>query len=182
MSWGLFKSILQPAMEGHVYGNDMDAFASSFTNAYDMAIKMGSNPINNVPLMHGNTDMMKTILSQLLMTTQLSNTTTLLDVIGPAVIAYWAGAQLALIPPVIPATGALMNITTTSAPVLNPGTWTAFPCPPSNTSKVFLDAFVLSAKLHLMTISGFYAVIAQYPPPAPAAPGIVPWNSYIVSD
>jgi hypothetical protein len=34
----------------------------------------------------------------------------------------------------------------------------------------------------LMTVSGIYSVLAQYPPPAPPAPGVVQWSGYKVPD
>jgi hypothetical protein len=49
--------------------------------------------------------------------------------------------------------------------------------PPTN---IMLDPFVNLAKVHLMGTSGTMMVMAQYPPPAPPAPGILAWSGYNV--
>jgi hypothetical protein len=104
-------------------------------------------------------------------------------VVGPAVIIYWVGGKMSpLPPPKIPAPGSIKNIATTMGVVLKPGSWTATKVPPNNNPEQFLDAFIRSAKLHLMTVSGIYSVLAQYPPPAPPAPGVVQWSGYKVPD
>jgi hypothetical protein len=169
-------------MQSNVYGNNIAGFAKTFAMAYDIAIKSGKETINPIPLFKGNTSLMESQLVSLLTQTKMSNSITLLDIIGPAVIAYWVGGQMAPIPPVIPAPGAIANIALTQGIVLNPGTWSPIPVPPNNDSSVFLNAFITAAKIHLSTISGLYIVMAQYPPPAPPAPGILPWSGYVVPD
>ena len=47
-------------------------------------------------------------------------------------------------------------------------------------SMIFLNPFVNLAKVHLMGTSGTMMVMAQYPPPAPPAPGILTWSGYNV--
>ena len=181
MSWSVFKSTLLPAMQSYAYGSDMSAFSKAFTTSYDLAIKSGGDIVNGIPLISGNKQLMEATLTSLLLQTQLSKTTTLLDVIGPAVIAYWAGAKLSLFPsPSIPAIGAIKNISTTTAIVLSPGNWTPLPAIPNNDINMFLDTFIQSATLHLMTVSGIFLVIAQYPPPAPPAPAIINWSGYTI--
>ena len=85
-------------------------------------------------------------------------------------------------PPMIPAPGSIKNIVTTTGIVLKPGNWTSTKVPPNNNPEQFLNSFINSAKIHLTTVSGIYSVIAQYPPPAPPAPGIVNWTGYKVPD
>jgi len=183
MSWSTFKGTMLPAMQSLAYGRNSAGFAKSFTLAYDTAIKLGGKTlVTNIPIMRGNTTIMETTLNSLISTVSLSKSTTLLDVIGPAVISYWTGAILMIIPPLLPAPGSIANISVTSAIVLNPGTWTSFPVPANNNSMVFLNAFISSAKLHLTTISGMHFMISQYPPPAPPAPSILPWSGYNVMD
>lgn len=180
MSWSAFKSTLLPAMQSHAFGNNMAGFAKTFTLAYDTAIKAGKETVSPIPLMKGNTSAMEAQLILFLSQTQKSNSTTLLDVIGPAIISYWTGGLLMPIPPIIPPPGAIKSIALTQGLVLNPGSWTPIPVPPSNNSSIFLDAFITAAKIHLSTVSGLYIVLAQYPPPAPPAPGVIPWVGYIV--
>jgi hypothetical protein len=47
-------------------------------------------------------------------------------------------------------------------------------------SMIFLNPFVNLAKVHLIGTSGTMMVMAQYPPPAPPAPGILTWSGYNV--
>jgi hypothetical protein len=182
MSWTTFKSTLLPAMQSNLFGNNINGFAKAFTTAYDIAIKSGKETINPIPLLKGNPAAMEAQLISFLTQTQMSKSLTLLDVIGPAIISYWAGGTMAPIPPLIPAPGAIANIVLTQGTVLNPGTWSPIPVPPNNDSSVFLNAFITAAKIHLSTVSGLYVVLAQYPPPAPPAPGVLPWSGYVVPD
>jgi hypothetical protein len=183
MSWGTFKSTLLPAMQSNVYGNDISGFAKTFTIAYDLAVKSGGDTINKIPIIKGNTELMENMLVMLLNQTQLSKTTTFLEVIGPAILAYWGGAQLALFPtPLIPAIGSIKNIITVNGSVLSPGNWQSIPTIPNNNSSIFLDTFITSAKIHLTTINGIFSVIAQYPFPAPPSPGIINWSGYYIPD
>ena len=180
MSWSAFKATLLPAMQSHAFGNNMAGFAKAFTLAYDTAIKSGKETISPIPLMKGNTSGMEAMILALLTQTQKSNSVTLFDVIGPAIITYWTGGLMMPIPPIIPPAGAIKSIALTQGIVLNPGTWTPIPVPANNNSSIFLDAFIAAARIHLTTVSGLYIVLAQYPPPAPPAPGVIPWSGYIV--
>ena len=182
MSWKTFKSTLLPQMQNNSYQSISD-FAKAFTFAYDIAIKSGKDPINGVPLLKGNPVLMQESIIQFLEQTQKAKVLTFLEVVGPAVIIYWVGGKMSpLPPPKIPAPGSIKNIATTMGVVLKPGTWTPMKVPPNNNPEQFLDAFIRSAKLHLMSVSGIYSVVAQYPPPAPPAPGIVQWSGYKVPD
>jgi len=182
MSWGVFKKTLLPQMQNNSYRNISD-FAKAFTMAYDMAVKTGKDPINGVPLIKGNPILMQESIIRFLEQTQKAKVLTFLEVVGPAVIIYWVGGKMAPFPPpMIPAPGSIKNIATTMGIVLNPGKWTATKVPPNNNPEQFLNSFINSAKLHLTTVSGNYTVIAQYPPPAPPAPGIVKWKGYKVPD
>lgn len=182
MSWGAFKSALLPQMQNNSYTTISD-FAKAFTLAYDIAIKSGKDPINGVPCIKGNPALMQESIIRFLEQTQKAKVLTFLEVVGPAVIIYWMGAKMSPFPPpMIPAPGSIKNIATTTGIVLNPGQWTAIKVPPNNNPEQFLNSFINSAKIHLTTVSGNYMVMAQYPPPAPPAPGIVSWKGYQVPD
>lgn len=178
MSWSTFKSTILPLMQSNAFGNNIAGFAKTFTLAYDIAVKSGKETISPIPLMKGNTSAMEAQIIALMTQTQRSNSVTLLDIIGPAIITYWTGGIMMPIPPIVPPPGAIKSIALTQGIVLNPGTWTPIPVPPNNNPSTFLDAFITSAKIHLTTISGMYVVLAQYPPPAPPAPGVIPWVGY----
>lgn len=185
-AWSSFRQTLKLQMESLAYGNDPSGFARAFTQVYDTAIKQGGDTLNQIPLLVGNTAAMETVLTSCLIEVQYSKSKNLLDIIGRAVIAYWTGQSLLQgIPPIIPAIGAVANIVNTQSIVLNagtPGEWKPIPVLPSNSSDQFINSFITSAKLHLTTVSGFFIVTAQYPPPAPPAPGIVNWSGYTVLD
>lgn len=185
-AWANFKQTLKLQMESLTYGDDLSGFSKAFTNAYDVAIKQGGDTLNQIPMIVGNTALMESVLLTSLIEIQLSKNKTLLDVVGRSVVAYWSAQSLLQgIPPLIPAIGAVANITNNQSIVLNPGSpdqWTVIPTLPSSTADNFLNSFVTSAKIHLTTVSGFFIVTAQYPPPAPPAPGIVNWSGYTVLD
>ena len=181
MSWSTFKSTLLPVMQNNTYGADLEKFGAAFTLAYDAAIKSGGDTINHVPLINGNKLLMQQTLVNLLKQTQKAKVLTFLEVVGPAVMAYWVGAKLSNVPPpLIPAPGAIKNISTTNAIVLNPGMWTINKVAPNNNPEQFLNAFIMSAKSHLMSVSGIFVVTAQYPPFGSPAPGVLPWSGYTV--
>ena len=58
------------------------------------------------------------------------------------------------------------------------------PTPPTvvftNQSNIFVDPFIMVAKIHLMNVGGTFSVVAQYPPPAPPAPAIINWTGYTI--
>jgi hypothetical protein len=179
MAWSVFKSIMLPAMQSYSFGNSSELFAKQLTSAYDISIKTGRTTITNIPLATGNTAGMESTLVSLLTTTKLSNSVSLLQVIGPAVITYWAGAQLALIPPLIPCPGAIVNISVVAAPVLSPGVWTPMIVPANNSPSIFLNAFCAAATIHLTTVAGLHNCICNYPGvPVIVAPGVLPWTGY----
>ena len=180
MSWSAFKSTLLPAMQSHTFGNNMAGFAKTFALAYDTAIKSGHESISPIPLMKGNLSAMEAQISAFLTSTQKSNSLTLLDVLGPAVISYWTGGLMMPLPPLPPAPGSIKNISLTQGVVLNPGVWTPIPVPPNNNPSTFLDAFIAAAKIHLTTVSGLYVTVSAYPPFGSPAPGALPWVGYMV--
>ncbi|MEY4333702.1 MAG: hypothetical protein RLZZ196_2445 [Bacteroidota bacterium] len=181
MPFDTFKSIMYPALNANLYGTNMAGFASGFASAYDLSIKAGGDMINNIPMLTGNRVAMESFLNLALSTTQYSSSTTLLDVIGQSVIVYWAGMSLLQgIPPIIPAVGAIVNITNTYSICTNPGVWTPLPVPANTDPNLFINAFVSSALLHLTTVSGFIMTLSTYPPPGMIAPGIVFWQGYKV--
>ena len=180
MAWSTFKSIMLPAMQGYTFGNSSDNFAKQLATAYDISMKTGHTIVTNIPLMTGNKAGMESMLINLLNTTKMSRTTSLLQVIGPAVIMYWTGAQLTLIPPLIPCPGSIVNVTAVAAPVLSPGVWTPIVVPPNNNPQTFINAFCIAATTHLTTVSGLHNCISNYPGvPVTPGPGVLPWTGYM---
>jgi hypothetical protein len=161
--------------------NDNYWFAQSLTEEYDKAIRGGKTLIGGVPIKTGNTTAMLATLLIILNKTQLSKNGDLLRDIGPAIQAYWLGAQTTNYPPPsVPCIGSIRNITTTLGINFSPGIWTPISIPPVNSVSPFLLNFILSASLHLLTVGGIFTCLSQYPPPAPPAPGVLPWVGYFV--
>lgn len=156
-------------------------FAQSLTEEYDKVVKGGKTIIGGRSVQFGNTVGMQAALLAILQNTQLSKTGDLLRDIGPAIQIYWTGAVISpILPPTIPCIGALANTKTLLAVNFSPGVWTPISIPPMNSISPFLFNFILSASVHLLTVGGIYTCLCQYPPPAPPAPGILPWAGYFI--
>lgn len=177
-------STLDVSNEEAINFKDNYLFAQSLTEEYDKAIRGGKTIFGGVPITFGNTAAMRSTLIGILDTTKYSKNGDLLRDIGPAVQAYWIGA---LTPgptdprvPNIPMTGAVKNLTNIFGANLSPGVWTPITVPPMGSVSPFLLNFIISASVHLLTVGGIYTCVAQYPPPAPPAPGVLPWGGYFV--
>lgn len=180
MPWNSFESTMEQLMSNHIYGKDMDGWAKQFTNNYHLAILSGGDLLNGIKVLKPNKAGMENMLKLKLKSVQPSTSTTLLDVIGSAVVMYWTGATMQLVPPPkIPAPGALKNVATIQGLVTNPGSWGPIPVKPNTNSKIFISAFKSAAMAHLMTVSGQFIVTAIYPPNV-TAPGVVMWSGYKV--
>lgn len=156
-------------------------FAQSLTEEYDKVVKGGKTIIGGRAVSIGNTAAMQASLVGILSTTQVSKTGDLLRDIGPAVQAYWIGAQLEKFPtPNIPCIGSVKNISTILGVNLSPGIWTPISIPPMGSVSPWLLNFILSASVHLLTVGGLFTCTCQYPPPAPPAPGVLPWAGYFI--
>lgn len=161
--------------------NDNFWFAQSLTEEYDKVVKGGKTLIGGRSISIGNKAGMQAALVGILGSTQQSKTGDLLRDIGPAIQAYWLGAQLEKFPPPnVPCVGSLKNINTILGVNLSPGVWTAITVPPMGSISPFLLNFIISASVHLLTVGGLFTCLAQYPPPAPPAPGILPWAGYFI--
>lgn len=162
-------------------------FANKLTTEYDLCIRRGFQTTNNIPIQTPNKAGMLTLVTlacQKAFAVQ-QGPHTFIDDIGKGVLLYWTGATLITgIPPIIPADGAVSNITSTSASVTNPGTWSPNgPESPTNNVNDFLDALVSGMKNHITTVSGLYITVSIYPgfPLVPPAPGIRTWTGWTVS-
>ena len=158
-------------------------FAKALIDEYDNVIKNGGKTIlGGVKVKSGNKVVATTILTAILTATNASTTGDLLRDIGPAIQAYWTGAQLetGINVPTVPCLGAVKNITTNVAINLSPGLWVPISVLPNSSYSPFLLSFVTSAMVHMLTVGGFFQCTCQYAPPAPPAPGFLPWAGYFV--
>ena len=168
-------------MSNWTYGKSMDNWAKKLTTEYDLAVKSGKTNVTGIPLQRGQTSAMESLLISQLSMQQMSKSKTLLEICGPAIIAYWTGATIMPIPPAPPCPATLSNISVIVAPVLNPGSWSSVPDAPCNDVGVWLDRFIICAKKHMLTVSGLHNEISLYPgsPPFPA-PCVQSWSGYTV--
>lgn len=156
-------------------------YADRLVSEYDKTIMGGKTLIGGVPIKIGNTAAMKALLFTIMLKTSQDPKGDLLRDIGPAIQAYWIGAQTDKIAvPNIPCPGAVKNIKTIFGVNLSPGLWTPLPVPAVGSVDPFLLSFIASASLHLLSVGGIITCMSQYPPPAPVAPGVLPWVGYFV--
>lgn len=186
MSLQIFKSNMVSYMQNQNGIDSSDDFAEKITNEYDLMIKSGFQTVNNVPLQSGNKKSMESFV-KIACQSALSKTEgqhNFIDDIGKSIIQYWLGAKLIVgIPPVIPAVGAIQNISTSDVLVINPGQWSPFgPTPPTDDINIFLDILIAGIQSHLPTIQFLYNTTSLYPSiPAPVpAPGILQATGYTI--
>jgi len=160
---------------------DNTLFAKLLTDEYDKVIRGGKTIIGGMPIGLGNKPLMFATLMNILKATSINKNGDLLRDIGPAILAYWTPAFTTLIDtPTIPCIGTVKNIQTTLGINIFPGIWTPITIPAMGTVQPWLMSFIASASLHLLTVSGIITCLSQYPPPAPPAPGILPYVGYFV--
>lgn len=163
--------------------NDNYWFAQSLTEEYDKVVRGGFTlgGAYGVSVSSGNKVGMQAALVALLGNTTYNKSGDLLRDIGPAIQAYWVGATLQKFPPPkFPCIGAVANINTILGVNFSPGIWTPISIPPMGSVSPWLMNFILSASVHLLTLGGIVTCLCQYPPPAPPAPGILPWVGYFI--
>lgn len=190
MSFQVFKTNMSLWMQSPdklATGNaeSYEDFATKLTEEYDLAVRRGFQTINLVRISKGNTELMKSliIVACLKSLSVQSGRHTFVDDIGKAVVGYWTGARLQSgLPPLIPAIGAIRNISTIYAFCTSSGTWSPFgPTDPTDDSETFLDILISSMQIHLTTLQFIYFTLSIYPGPIlPPAPGILPAVSYFI--
>jgi hypothetical protein len=186
MSWAIFKQELKAKMFNSSF-KSTNEFADFFTQKYDQCMKRGLDVTTQNTVIKGNTELMRSTILYALEAGKNSKTATFYNqsiaLLGKGTVAYWTGAELGKVPPLIPAPGTVLNLAVVSNTVTNPGTWPPAPFPvlPSTSNDPYLDAFILQATIHLQTVSGFCNTISQYPPPATPGPAILPWVGFNVA-
>ena len=185
MSFSVFKQNMKMYMQNQEGITSSDDWAKKVTQEYDMCIKRGLQTVNNIPISAGNTSLMETLvrIALKLSLSKQSGLHTFADDIGKGVVGYWTGATLLTgIPPIIPATGAIQNISTTAAFTTVPGTWSPVGFyNPNDSWDLFLDVLISSMMIHLTTIQGLYMTMSLYPGVPPfVAPGVLTWTGFNV--
>jgi len=183
MAWSIFKQEMQAKMQNADW-NDISDFADYFTKKYDECMKRGVDSVTNNTVIKGNTELMRATVLFALQAGNLAKTEIFygqsISLLGKGAIAYWSGAEMGKVIPIIPSPGTILNLGVVSNTCTNPGVWPENPITvlPSTSVNPYLDSFILMASIHLQTISGICNTISQYPPPAPPGPGILTWTGY----
>ena len=192
MSWDIFKNIMKSYMDNPNGVKSKEDFAKQFTQAYNSAILTGTVVTKGIgglplPLQKGNTQLMETMMilacANSLTKSQTGQHSWLTD-IGKAVVGYWSGATLSLVPPMIPAILSFQNIALNSGIVSNPGKWpTTPPEQPTDAAENFIDLFISYAQIHLTTIQFSCITTSLYPgfPLIPALPGFISLTGYTLN-
>lgn len=186
MSWELFKANVSFRLNNPKSIESIDDVASLYATQYDLAIKRGFDSVNFIPLSVGNKAGMESLFKLALFQGSKTNSPSfsLINEFGKGILAYWTGATMSALPiPVIPAPGSTSNLAVISNNVVNPGVWSPQPpIPPNNNTSLMLNQFVITATLHLTTISGVITTTSLYPAvPAPIpGPGVIPWTGYTI--
>lgn len=147
---------------------DSKDFAKKITSEYNNCIITGLQTANQVPIQKGNKETMESLVNIACMKAQAKQKGlhTFADDIGKGVIGYWTGATLQLMPPLVPATTSIMNVSCTLAMCSSPGTWSPVgPNSPTDDSGLFLDILIGGMKLHIMTPQFSYVTVSLYPGP-----------------
>ena len=184
MSWSQFKDEVGDKMKAASW-KTADEFAIFFTKKYDEAMKRGKDATTGNPVLKGNTELMQQLIINAGNVALVAKTpafyNSYLKLLGLAVVGYWTGATLQKTnTPIRPAVGTILNLSVTDNLVTTPGKFGSGYTPPIKEVDIFLDNFIMLAKIHLQTIQGVCYTISQYIPPMPIGPAIINWSVYIV--
>ncbi len=129
MSWSLFKTNLINRLCNAKQVPDIDYVAEAFADEYDAAVKRGGTIPDNIKVVSGNKQLMKTLFLTALQK-GYSKTTPydLVGEMGKGVKAYWSTAKLASFPTPLPtpaqlSTGIIANVVSVSNIITEAGVW-----------------------------------------------------------
>jgi len=126
MSLDIFKQNMLSYMQNQRGIGSYEDYAKKLTQEYDAACKRGFETVNGIVVQQGNTELMESMVVSVMATAlqQGSGEHPIITNLGPAFLGYWTGAKMSLSPPpIIPAIGAVLNVTQTSNFITNPGVW-----------------------------------------------------------
>lgn len=126
MSLDIFKQNMLSYMQNQRGIGSYADYAKKLTQEYDAACKRGFETVNGIKIQQGNTELMESLVTSAMATAfqQSSGEHPIITNLGPAFLGYWTGAKMSLSPPpIVPAIGAVLNVTQTSNIITNPGVW-----------------------------------------------------------
>lgn len=158
MSWSLFQtqcSVLTGPQHISVI-----QFAQTISSAYHSCISLHFETVTGGGLVINNAPKLPVLNQQILAQCNAnlhsnSQSINLIQQIGPAFLSYWTGI-------IITGPTGIVN-------VLSPGTWNAIPVVQNNNFNIWLNAFMMTARTHIMTLTGQYI--------SSVVPGVTtPWS------
>lgn len=189
MSWSRFETNMSKLSDNPEIVSDVDMFASKLASFYIAAIESGSDTLHGISIeksthhsMEDKRHTMERLFKLALERGASSRSFDLINELGKGILSYWTGAQMQLLPiPLLPATGSINNIAVMTNTVIYPGSWTSvMTLPPIPNSSMFIKTFILTATIHLQSISGLMTTVSLYPPTSISGPGIINWTGYRV--
>ena len=190
MSWTIFQTNMNRYMNAPTRILSSDDFARKFAIEYIKTIHSGNDSISLASVKSDTDVVMKSKVESMIRLFSAAlhlgksspDKFDLIQQLGMGIMSYWTGAVLNEFPiPIIPAPGSTNNIMVVSNIVVNAGNWKSVAVSvPINSTDVFIQNFITTAQLHLQTISGTIITTSIYPPLGAPAPGIIPWQGYIV--
>lgn len=190
MSWATFQTNMSRYMNKPDIISSTDEVARKLAREYTQTIRTGSDTVSLASVkptegfvMRLKVEAMVQLFSAAFRVGSSSaGAFDLVEQLGVGIIAFWSGAVLNEFPiPVLPAPGSTANIAVVNNTVVNPGTWNSvIPLTPSTSPDVFIQSFISAARLHLQTVSGTIITTSLYPPVGTPAPGVLPWQGYVV--
>ena len=158
MSWSVFKAKCN-VLTGNPHVST-ELFAQTLSDAYHTCVSMHFDTMTAAGVLINNAPNLP-ILNQQILSICNANRASGQDVdflkqIGPFIIQYWS-------------TGLTIVGPTGTTTVLSPGTWQNVKVPPNQDFQIILNAFMISARTHLMSLVGQYV--------SSVVPGVVtPWS------
>ncbi len=190
MSWATFQTNMSRYMSNPDRISSTDEVARKLAREYTRAIRTGGDtvslasvkPVEGLIMRLKAEAMVQLFSAAFRVGASSAGAFDLVEQLGLGVTAFWSGAVLNEFPiPVLPAPGSTANIVVVANTVVNPGTWkSVIPLTPSTSPDVFIQSFISAARLHLQTVSGTIITTSLYPPVGTPAPGVLPWQGYIV--
>jgi hypothetical protein len=171
INWNGFESSLTSYFQAYAAQNFSQA-AQFIAMQYDMSVRLGGEMISNNFVLTGNMPALQMAINLSFSRgySTRSGVYNSLSDIANGLRMYWVGATLSMIYPPPGTVAVIANY------VVSPGTAVGFPTPPSTRFDTWAKAFVMMARMHLMTLQG--QIVALVPTPTGPIPIMVPWFGY----
>ena len=157
MSWSVFKAKCN-VLTGNPHVTK-ELFAQTLSDAYHTCVSLHFDSLTAGGVLTNNAPKLP-ILNQQILSICTANLASHQDVdflkqIGPAIVTYWTSLII---------TGPTGVVT-----IINPGTWQNVKVVPNTNFQVILNAFMIAARTHIISLTGTYV--------SSVVPGVTsPWS------